>query len=815
MRRVYNSVCVVLMAACCAAVALAQPAAKTTTAVPRLVNFSGTLTDGAGKAQSGVVGVTFALYEEQEGGAPMWMETQNVQADAYGKYTALLGATKNEGIPAEIFGSGQRWLGVQAQGESERPRVLMTSVPYSLKAVDSETLGGLPASAFALAGTNTGEAGRGAGAGSILAASSGRTAEPSGAAKPAATPAAITGTGTTGFVPLWTSSTALGNSLIEQQSGTVGIGGFVPNYTFSVESSAVDGSINGTISSTTGYGVEGQSTATSGVTAGVAGTVLSPTGNGVAGENFATTGTTAGVYGVTRSDSGYGVYGKALATDGQPSGVYGTTVTGTGYGVFGQNLATTGLAFGVQAVTNSDTGVAVHGIAVPDTGISYGVDGVSNSSSGIGVEGHAVATSGDTTGVGGTADSDTGVGVYGQATAESGANIGVLGTAVSPAGYATAGQNNATTGLAIGAYGVTNSSTGLGVYGNALATTGVNYGVDGIAHSPTGVGVQGHSVSTTGATTGVSGISDSTTGTGVSGQATAASGITYGVKGMATSTDGFGVLGVAIAASSLGKDFAGDTPAGVWGDTKDGEAGVLATADSTYAIQAYSNATNVATLFVENQEDNVYTAIVFATDSDFDGHCDIFVSGDLDCNGSIGGDVKVGADASRAVSMYAMQAAENWFEDAGSGQLRNGAAVVALDAEFAQTVNTSMDYHVFLTANGDCKGLYVSQKSPTSFEVHEMGGGGSSIAFDYRIMARRKGYEKIRMAESAHKPQGRRNARSANGVRAAHAAAPENTWPPAAPESARPIRVPAHAAKPAQAGKPAAGEIAPRTLNER
>ena len=29
----------------------------------------------------------------------------------------------------------------------------MTSVPYSLKAVDAETLGGLPASAFALGGT--------------------------------------------------------------------------------------------------------------------------------------------------------------------------------------------------------------------------------------------------------------------------------------------------------------------------------------------------------------------------------------------------------------------------------------------------------------------------------------------------------------------------------------------------------------------------------------------------------------------------------------------------------------------------------------
>jgi hypothetical protein len=54
---------------------------------------------------------------------------------------------------------------------------------------------------------------------------------------------------------------------------------------------------------------------------------------------------------------------------------------------------------------------------------------------------------------------------------------------------------------------------------------------------------------------------------------------------------------------------------------------------------------------------------------------------------------------------------------------------------------------VFLTPNGDCKGLYVAQKSATSFVVRELGGGTSSIAFDYRIMAKRRGYEGIRMAD--------------------------------------------------------------------
>jgi hypothetical protein len=41
----------------------------------------------------------------------------------------------------------------------------------------------------------------------------------------------------------------------------------------------------------------------------------------------------------------------------------------------------------------------------------------------------------------------------------------------------------------------------------------------------------------------------------------------------------------------------------------------------------------------------------------------------------------------------------------------------------------------------------VSNKTATGFEVHESAGGHSTIAFDYRIVARRKGYETIRLAD--------------------------------------------------------------------
>jgi len=120
--------------------------------VPRLVNYSGKATDLQGKPIAGVSGLTFAIYKDQQGGAPLWMETQNVTLDAKGNYTVRLGATRSDGLPLELFSSGDaRWLGVRVNGDDETPRVLLLSVPYALKAADAETLGGKPLSAFQLA----------------------------------------------------------------------------------------------------------------------------------------------------------------------------------------------------------------------------------------------------------------------------------------------------------------------------------------------------------------------------------------------------------------------------------------------------------------------------------------------------------------------------------------------------------------------------------------------------------------------------------------------------------------------------------------
>ena len=83
----------------------------------------------------------------------------------------------------------------------------------------------------------------------------------------------------------------------------------------------------------------------------------------------------------------------------------------------------------------------------------------------------------------------------------------------------------------------------------------------------------------------------------------------------------------------------------------------------------------------------------------------------------------------------------------GSAQLVDGAAVVTLDADFIQTVNTSEEYQVFLTPYGDCKGLYLINRSANSFEVHELGGGKATLNFEYRITALRRNYEIVRFAD--------------------------------------------------------------------
>jgi hypothetical protein len=299
---------------------------------------------------------------------------------------------------------------------------------------------------------------------------------------------------------------------------------------------------------------------------------------------------------------------------------------------------------------------------------------------------------------------------------------------------------------------ITQSGAGVGLVVNA---GGATYGTQSTAAL---LGVYAKATAAGG--DGVSG--NSTRGVGVYGYDNATSGTSVGVTGQSTSSGGYGVVGTSPNDGVYG-DVAGPSTtggnsilfyAGVWGDTGGCGGcdyyGVTGTADNNIAGLFVNTSNDFTTLYIQNNGSGG-KGTVLETHGNA-GTCTIDTGGSVGCTGKVGADASVDGGA-RKVSLYAVQSPENWFEDFGSGTLAGGAVTIALDATFAQTINTITGYHVFLTPNGDCKGLYISQKSAASFEVRELGGGSSSVAFDYRIVARRSGYENVRLTDVTEKYQ--------------------------------------------------------------
>jgi hypothetical protein len=227
-------VCLAVLLGCVLPIS-ARQSDSSSVAVPPYINFSGVLADVNGKPMMGVAGVTFSLYKDSQGGAPVWMETQNVRPDRLGHYIVMLGATINSGLPSDIFIAGEaRWLGVQVQGQEEQPRVLLVAVPYALKAGDAQTIRGLPPSAFVLATPATLGPSTAANTAAIMTASSTALST----APPSASNVTTTG-GTVNALPLWTTSTDIQNSTVSQtgsgSTAKIGIGTTTPVATLDVK----------------------------------------------------------------------------------------------------------------------------------------------------------------------------------------------------------------------------------------------------------------------------------------------------------------------------------------------------------------------------------------------------------------------------------------------------------------------------------------------------------------------------------------------------------------------------------------------------
>ena len=465
------------------------------TQVPRLIKFSGVAKDESSKPLTGPVGISFSLYKDQQGGSPLWVETQNVQADAAGRYTAMLGLATTEGVPLELFSSGEaQWLGVQIQGQPAQARVVLVSVPYALKAHEAETLSGRSVSDFVLVNKAASSSPNASGAPTGSNGTGGSSLPPA----PTNGPTNFVGSNATQIVGVTQKGTGTGLSATATTHAAVAgtITGKSNTALYGLASNTSKGSnaagVTGAANTETGPGVQGVTTSPKGF--GVQGVVNSSAGGtAVQGLNNATSGVSNGVYGVSASTSGTGVNGNATATSGNTNGVFGQSSSPTGNGVLGINNATTGYSPGVTGITNSPASTGVSGYSAATSG-------------GDGVHGVSAATTGNTNGVYGQSASTSGIGVSGNAMATSGLAYGVYGQSASTSGDGVSGNALATSGFANGVFGQTASANGTGVFGINNAASGFAYGVAGQASSPQGIGVLGHATSTSGATTGVQGV---------------------------------------------------------------------------------------------------------------------------------------------------------------------------------------------------------------------------------------------------------------------------------------------------------------------
>jgi len=542
------------------------------TTVPRLVRVSNTFHPANGLPAAPVESVTLSVYSEETGGTPLWQETQNVNIDADGRYTVLMGSTQNDGVPLDLFSSSEpRWLGVQFNraGETEQPRVRLASVPYALKASDAETLGGLPASAYLRAPSGSAGSGSTAIAGSTTFAAA---APPSVVQlKPQ-----IASGASANSIPMFTDNAGdLGNSVISQVNGNLGMGTATPGALVDIEGIIPSAAM--IIGRYTGLASQGPTSLPMAVRT-ARGTPSSP--------SAVQQGDLLGPYVAQAWDgTGFGQAGQIIyaADQNWTSTQHGTHLsittvadgtTSPAVRMYIDNAGNVGIGTSTPAHTldvagsvNSQGNLTVAG--------NLSVTGAVNLSS---VQSTFSATNGAAVSGQNTSTSTTGypVGVQGSVTGTVGA--GVNGNASQAGAVGVNGFNSATTGNATGVYGGTNSPGGSGVVGTNNSTAG-GVGVSGNAAGPHGVGVNGSNsyVGTAGdgsSPVGVQGGVIGPTGAGVAGNAlmagasgvsgynSATSGYAVGVAGTSASANGMGVNGFN---SYVGRAGDGSFPVGVQG----------------------------------------------------------------------------------------------------------------------------------------------------------------------------------------------------------------------------------------------------------
>ncbi|MFI5220592.1 MAG: hypothetical protein ACHQNT_13990 [Bacteroidia bacterium] len=344
----------------------------------------------------------------------------------------------------------------------------------------------------------------------------------------------------------------------------------------------------------------------------------------------------------------------------------------------------------------------------------------------------------------------------------SGANIGVYGECVGTTGWGVLGNTNTTSAGVQGQ----NNSGGDGVRGfNTSAAAGAGDGVYGQAAWNQSFGVSAFNTNATG--TGIIGTGNNIVGAYLgNGSGGSFAGSAIGAIGFGeTAVGGTGLIGVgnnSVTISTLAAGSGGAfTGAGIGlfsiANTAASGTGVLAVGNNLAAFSTLAAGSGVAA-------NGLNFGIACWATSNANGAAGLparaggyFVSGTgatqtvayVSCyegggvprkiigTGTVNTIVKNMND--QYVLFSAPEAPENLFQDYGTGSLVSGSAHITLDPVYAKniTVNESHPLRVFIQLEGDCKGVYVTNKTASGFEVKELNGGVSNVNFTWFVTANR------------------------------------------------------------------------------
>ena len=343
--------------------------------------------------------------------------------------------------------------------------------------------------------------------------------------------------------------------------------------------------------------------------------------------------------------------------------------------------------------------------------------------------------------------------------------------------------NNAGTGAGLQGINTNSATTGAGLLGTATSGgTGVlgqassNNGVTGTSSS--GIGVEGSSTSAFG----VLGISNSSFG--VEGETSSTSPSAAGIQGdnnattIAVRANGFGgplfdgnnsssldvftvdnagnttILGNASVSGGSGTDalVAGNSGSfrGIIGN---GFASIEGFGDgaSPFGLVGFNNASGGGGEALSVQDLAGTGVLMTGFDATNNLHFELGDDGTVYAHAFV---VAFDTPTGQKVTNYTTASTTPNVEDFGEAQLTAGQAYVSLKRTFGAEIDSRFAYMVFVTPEGDTRGLYVTQKTPAGFVVRENQGGRSDAAFSYRIVAKPYGSAVPAMRQVAAPPHG-------------------------------------------------------------